>query len=83
MYMGLTQTFSGTVARLGNVNQTVTVLENGITVVTETPSIPSTVTMKVLLDVGTRNEKSDTSGALLSIKNSYLKTVLNTNETVN
>lgn len=79
----MTKTFTGTVTRVGDLNQSVTVLENGITVVTETPSIPSTVTMKVLLDVGTRNEKSDTSGALLSIKNSYLKTVLNTNETVN
>lgn len=37
----------------------------------------------MLLDVGTRHESADTSGSLLSIQNTYLKTVLNTNETVN
>jgi len=37
----------------------------------------------ILLDVGTRDETNETSGSLLSIKNTYLKTVLNTNETVN
>lgn len=51
--------------------------------VTETPSIPTTVTFKILLGVGTRNETTDTSGSLHSIKSSYLKTVMNTNETVN
>jgi hypothetical protein len=33
--------------------------------------------------VGTRDETAETSGSLLSIKNTYMKTVLNTNETVN
>lgn len=51
--------------------------------VTETPVIPTTVTFKILLGLGTRNETLDTSGALHSIKSSYLKTVMNTNETVN
>jgi len=41
------------------------------------------VDLGVLLDVGTRDETSETSGSLLSIKNTYYKTVLNTNETVN
>jgi processing peptidase subunit alpha len=54
-----------------------------VTVVSENSALPGTVTFKVLLDVGTRNETNETSGALLNIKNSYLKTVLNTNETVN
>lgn len=39
--------------------------------------------MGILLDVGTRDETNETSGSLLSIKNTYLKTVLNTNETIN
>ena len=33
--------------------------------------------------IGSRDETNETSGSLLSIKNTYLKTVLNTNETVN
>jgi processing peptidase subunit beta len=32
--------------------------------------------------LGTRDENIETSGSMLSIKNTYLKTVLNTNETV-
>jgi len=32
--------------------------------------------------MGTRDETLETSGSLLSIKNTYYKTVLNTNETV-
>lgn len=39
--------------------------------------------MGVLLDVGTRDETKETSGSLLSLKNTYYKTVVNTNETVN
>ena len=58
-------------------------LPNGITVVSETGALPGPVSLKILLDVGTRHESSDTSGSLLSIQNSYLKTVINTNETVN
>jgi processing peptidase subunit alpha len=58
-------------------------LENGITVVSESSTIPSTVTFKILLDVGSRHETHDTSGSLHSIKSTYLKTVMNTNETVN
>jgi len=50
---------------------------------TESEGIPSVVDMGILLDVGTREENTETSGSLLSIKNTYLKTVINTNETVN
>jgi hypothetical protein len=39
--------------------------------------------MGVLLNVGTRDESVESSGSLLSIKNTYLKTILNTNETIN
>ena len=58
-------------------------LSNGITVVAETPRIPSTVTMGILLDVGSRDEDSKTSGALHSIKTTYYKSFLRTNETIN
>ena len=37
----------------------------------------------ILLDVGVRDETKETSGALLSIKNTYFKTVINTNESIN
>lgn len=58
-------------------------LSNGITVLTESASGPTKVDMGVLLNVGTRDECAETSGSLLSIKNTYLKTVMNTNETIN
>jgi len=61
----------------------VTKLKNGITVLTESVTVPSSVNMGILLDVGTRDETNETSGSLLSIKNTYYKTVMNTNETVN
>lgn len=35
------------------------------------------------MDVGTRDETGETSGALLALKNTYLKTLKHTNETVN
>lgn len=64
-------------------NISVTELENGIRVVSETPEFPGTVGVQVLLNVGTRDETQKTSGSLLSIQNTYYKTVRNTNETVN
>lgn len=64
-------------------NFEVTKLSNGITVLTESQSFPGPVDIGILLDVGTRDETPETSGSLLSIKNSYLKTMLNTNETIN
>lgn len=39
--------------------------------------------MSILLKVGTRDETPETSGALHSIQNTYLKTIMNTNETIN
>lgn len=36
-----------------------------------------------LLDVGTRDETHETSGSLLALKNTYLKTLKHTNETIN
>lgn len=64
-------------------NRIVSKLPNGIRVVTETPLIPSPVTFGVLLDVGTRDETKENSGALHSIKTTYYKSNLNTNETIN
>ena len=36
-----------------------------------------------LMDVGTRDETHETSGACLALKNTYLKTLKHTNETIN
>ena len=36
-----------------------------------------------LIDVGTRDETAETSGSLLALKNTYLKTLKHTNETIN
>ena len=61
----------------------VTNLANGFTVLTESSAFPGTVNMGFLLDVGTRDETAETSGALLALKNTYLKTLKHTNETIN
>ena len=37
----------------------------------------------MLMDVGTRDETHETSGACLALKNTYLKTLKHTNETIN
>lgn len=60
-----------------------TKLPSGITVLTESVSVPSTVSIGVFVDAGTRDETPESSGATLLLKNAYLKTALNTNETVN
>jgi len=73
----------GIVRASGERKTQLTKLKNGITVVTEVGAFPGVVDLGVLLDVGVRDETKETSGALLSIKNTYLKTVLTTNETVN
>lgn len=36
-----------------------------------------------MMDVGTRDETCETSGSLLALKNTYLKTLKHTNETIN
>ena len=41
------------------------------------------LTVGFLIDVGVRDETSETSGALLALKNTYLKTLKHTNETIN
>ena len=61
----------------------VTNLNNGFTVLTESQTFPSAVHMGFLVDVGTRDETAETSGALLALKNTYLKTLKHTNETIN
>ena len=64
-------------------NRTVSKLPNGVTVLTETPSLPGPITFGVLLNVGTRDETKETSGVLHSIHTTYYKSHLNTNETIN
>lgn len=61
----------------------VTKLSSGVRVLTESVSIPSSVHIGVFVDVGSRDETSETSGSMLSLKNTYLKTAINTSETVN
>lgn len=39
--------------------------------------------MGFLIDVGSRDETHETSGAMLALKNTYLKTLKHTNETIN
>lgn len=60
-----------------------TKLSSGITVLTESVSVPSNVNLGIFINVGSRDETVESSGALLLLKNTYLKTALNTNETVN
>jgi len=60
-----------------------TQLLNGFTVLTESQTFPGAVNMGFLMDVGTRDETMETSGSLLALKNTYLKTLKHTNETVN
>lgn len=61
----------------------VTQLSNGFTVITESQVFPGAVHMGFLIDVGTRDESHETSGACLALKNTYLKTLKHTNETIN
>jgi predicted Zn-dependent peptidase len=58
-------------------------LPSGITVLTESICVPANVQMGILIDMGTRDEDAESSGSMLSLKNTYLKTAINTNETVN
>ena len=60
-----------------------TELSNGFTVLTETAAFPGAINLGILLNVGTRDETAETSGALLALKNTYLKTLKHTNETIN
>lgn len=60
-----------------------TKLPSGLTVLTESVTVPSNVQIGVFADVGSRDEDSETSGAMLLLKHAYLKTAINTNETVN
>jgi len=61
----------------------VTDLSNGFTVLTESQTFPSAVNMGFLINCGTRDETEETTGALLALKNTYLKTLKHTNETIN
>ena len=58
-------------------------LASGVTVLTESVVVPSNVQIGLFADVGTRDEDSESSGAVLLLKHAFLKTAINTNETVN
>ena len=58
-------------------------LPSGITVMTESICVPANVQLGLFIDMGTRDEDAESSGAMLSLKNTYLKTAISTNETVN
>lgn len=74
----------GNVVENDSVNQyQVSKLSNGVTVLTETSGVPTKVDLGIMLNVGTRDETKETSGSLLSIKNTYYKTTITTNETIN
>lgn len=60
-----------------------TTLANGFTVLTESQVFPGAVHMGFLIDVGSRDETHETSGSMLALKNTYLKTLKHTNETIN
>lgn len=46
-------------------------------------TVPSNIQMGILVDVGSRDEDAESSGAMLLLKNTYLKTAITTNETIN
>jgi hypothetical protein len=73
---------SGKQIELANRVYESTQLGNGVKVLTESVAAPANVHMGILLNLGTRDENMETTGSLLSIKNTFMKTVLNTNETV-
>lgn len=61
----------------------VTTLSNGIRVLSLSHFYPAVVHLGIMLDMGTRDETIETSGSMLALKNTFLKTAMNTNETVN
>lgn len=60
-----------------------TKLASGITILTESVSVPSNVNLGILVDAGSRDENAENSGAMHLLRQIYLKTAINTNETVN
>ena len=60
-----------------------TQLPSGFTILTESVTFPSAVNLGFCIDLGTRDETFETSGAMLALHNTYLKTLKHTNETIN
>lgn len=58
-------------------------LENGVTIVTENSPLADKINMGLLINLGSRDETSKTSGAIHSIQTCYYKSFANTNETIN
>lgn len=61
----------------------VTQLENGLTVLTESLSFPSLVSMGLLINAGSRDETSSTSGALLTLAKCQYQTLAHRDQTMN
>jgi hypothetical protein len=56
-----------------------TKLKSGVTVLTESMSVPSNVHLGLFYDVGSRDESGEASGAMLLLKHAFLKTAVTTN----
>jgi processing peptidase subunit beta len=61
----------------------VSTLSNGVQILTESAKFPTSIYMGVLLNAGTRDETAETSGVMLALKNTFLKTNTRTNEQLN
>ena len=64
-------------------NQQLTLLPNGVRIVTESESLPSSIHMGVTIVAGTRDETLKTSGISHALASTYLKTNVRTNEQIN
>jgi processing peptidase subunit beta len=77
------QNMSPVYAESDEASYNITELSNGFTVLTESQIFPSAINMGFHISVGVRDETEETSGALMALKNTYLKTLKHTNETIN
>ena len=75
--------FEAKIVSPGQTSRSLSKLSNGVQVLTESSALPGVVSFGVILNVGSRNEDKSSSGVLHSIKTTYYRSNLNTNETVN
>ena len=74
---------SGTLLSQTSTLPEISMLSNGVRVVTQSNPVPSQIHMNILLNVGSRDETPENSGSMHSIKLTRYKSALVTNETVN
>jgi processing peptidase subunit beta len=55
-------------------------LPNGVRIFTETAPFPGAVNLGLLIETGSRDETLQTSGMMMALKNTYLKSNSRTNE---